>query len=271
MKVPIWAFDYWEALEEICEEKAVWLAAEKKLKKEGAHDILDLLSTVPWNYSLPRALGSVIQLAKLLTDDWLEGINMDQIAFVVNNQMPSTEQIVLTWPHTVMMIKTHRFSRETYIEKPMILHRNGVEIEGKNPTYKKIGLYFPVNCGGDLPEPDTRGNHWVGVVVDIIKKKILYVDPMKHPPPSELLLVLRWWLGNHVGGNFVVDTEVLECAWQNDHFSCGIWTLNAIAHHLCPDEFPLIRNSREAIKERRTQFQQIVNLMRIKVSLISKF
>ena len=173
LKVPIWAFDYWEALEKICEEKAVWLAAEKKLKKEGAHDILDLLSTVPWNYSLPRALGSVIQLAEFCTDDWLQTIHMDQMAIVVNDQMPSTEQIVLTWPHTVMMIKTHRFSRETYIEKPTILHRNGVEIEGENPTYKKIGLYFLVNCGGDLPESDTTGNHWVGMVVDIVKKKLI--------------------------------------------------------------------------------------------------
>jgi hypothetical protein len=41
LKVPIWAFDYWEALEVICEEKALWLAVEKELKKEGAHEVLD--------------------------------------------------------------------------------------------------------------------------------------------------------------------------------------------------------------------------------------
>jgi hypothetical protein len=47
LKVPIWVFDFWEALERICEEKVLWLAVEKQLKKEGAHDILDLLSTIP--------------------------------------------------------------------------------------------------------------------------------------------------------------------------------------------------------------------------------
>jgi hypothetical protein len=30
LKVPIWAFDYWEALEGICKEKALWLAVDNK-------------------------------------------------------------------------------------------------------------------------------------------------------------------------------------------------------------------------------------------------
>ena len=32
LKVPIWVFDYWEALEGICEEKNLWLAAENKVQ-----------------------------------------------------------------------------------------------------------------------------------------------------------------------------------------------------------------------------------------------
>lgn len=111
------------------------------------------------------------------------------------------------------------------------------------------------------------GNHWVGVVVDVAERKRLYVDPMKYPPSSELILVLQWWLKNHVGGDFVVGTEALECTQQNDGFSCGIWTLNAIAHHLSPNEFQLIKNSQDAIsKERRTQIKKIENLMRTEVS-----
>ena len=43
LKVPIWAFDYWVAIERISKEKALWLVVEKKLKREGAHSILDLL------------------------------------------------------------------------------------------------------------------------------------------------------------------------------------------------------------------------------------
>ena len=45
---------------------------------------------------------------------------------------------------------------------------------------------------------------------------------MKYPPLSELILVLQWWLRNHVGGDFIVDTEALACTWQNDGFSCGV-------------------------------------------------
>jgi Ulp1 family protease catalytic subunit len=267
LKVPIWAFDYWEALERICEEKDLWLAVEKKLKKEGAHEITDLLSTVPWNYSLPRSLGfHVVELAKFCTDDWMGDVQMDQMVFVINNQLQSTNQIVLDWPHTFLMIRTYRYNRDTYFDKPTVLHTNGAKIEGKNPTHTKIGIYFSVNCSGDLPVPNTMGNHWVGVVVDVVEKKILYVDPKKYPPPSELMLVLRWWLGQHVEGDFVVDTEVLACTWQNDDFSCGVWTLNAIAHHLCPRKFRLIQNSQDAIKERRTQIKQIVTLMRTEVS-----
>ena len=271
LKIPIWALDYWEAMERICDEKELWLAVEKNLKKEGSHNILDLLSTVPWGYSLPRSLGfHVIELAKFCTDDWLGAVQMDQMVFVMNNQLQSKDQMILDWPHTFLMVRTYRFAHDTYFDtmlaKPTILHRNGAKIEGENPTYTKIGIYFCVNCGGDLPAPDTMGDHWVGVVIDIVEKKILYIDPMKHPPPNELIFVLQWWLGQHVSGNFVVDAETLECSRQNDTFSCGIWTLNAIGHHLCPNEFQLIRNSQDAIKERRTQIIQVVNLMRTKVS-----
>lgn len=272
LKVPIWVFDYWEALKEICEEKALWLAVEKKLKEEGAHEILDLLSTVPWNYSLPPFLGfHVTELAKFCTDDWLGDVQMDQMVFIINNKLQSTNHhIVFNWSHTFLMIRNYRFAHDTYFntisEKPTILHRNGAKIEGENPTHTKIGIYFSVNCGGDLPVSDMMGNHWVGVVVDIVEKKIHYVDPMKHPPPSELVLVLQWWLRHHVEGKFIVDTETLACTLQTDSFSCGIWTLNAIAHHLSPNKFQLIQNGQDAIKERRTQIKQVVNLMRTEVS-----
>ena len=212
----------------------------------------------------------VVELAKFCTDDWLADVQMDQMVFVINNQLKFTDQIVLGWPHTFLMIRNYRFSHDTYfdtmLEKPTILHINGAKIEGQNLTYTKIGIYFSVSCGGDLPVLNTVGNHWVGIIVDIVKQKIFYVDPMKHPPPNKLILVLQWWLGQHVAGNFVVNTEALACTWQNNDFSCGVWTLNAIVHHLSPNKFWLIQNSQDAIKERRTQIKQVVNLIRMEVS-----
>ena len=92
-----------EALEGICEEKALWLAVEKRLKKEEAHDILDLLSTVPWNYSLLQSLGSLVDLAIFCTDNWLKDIQMDQMAFVINNQLQSTNRIIFKWSHTFLI------------------------------------------------------------------------------------------------------------------------------------------------------------------------
>ena len=97
------------------------------------------------------------------------------MVFVINNQLLSKDQIVLDCPHTFTMVRDYRFACDTYfdavIKKPTILHRNGAKIEGKNPTYMKIKIFFSVNCGGDLPPPDTMGNHWVGVVIDIYEKK----------------------------------------------------------------------------------------------------
>ena len=75
------------------------------------------------------------------------------------------------------MIQDYRYFRDTYldamVEKPTILYKNRAKIEGNNPTHTKIGIYFTVNCGGNLPEPDTLGNHWVGVV-DVVERKICY-------------------------------------------------------------------------------------------------
>ena len=97
LKVPIWASNYWEALEEICKKKALWLAAEKKLKKEEAHKVLDLLSTVPWNYSLPQSLGyHIVELAQFYMDGWLGENQMDQMSLVINHQLQLTDQSILS-------------------------------------------------------------------------------------------------------------------------------------------------------------------------------
>ena len=69
LKIPIWVLEYWEILEKhkgICEQKELWLAAETNLKREQAHNVLNILATIPWSYKLPRHLGSQIPSGLLM-------------------------------------------------------------------------------------------------------------------------------------------------------------------------------------------------------------
>ncbi|KAF9477044.1 hypothetical protein BDN70DRAFT_881600 [Pholiota conissans] len=46
-----------------------------------------------------------------------------------------------------------------------------------------------------LPDSENVSNHWCGLAVDIDNHTLQYADPLGHPPPPELIEILRWWLG----------------------------------------------------------------------------
>ncbi|KAG1883057.1 hypothetical protein F4604DRAFT_1677975 [Suillus subluteus] len=50
--------------------------------------------------------------------------------------------------------------------------------------------------------------------------------------------ILEWWTKHHSGHQFMV--QPLGITHQQDIFSCGLLSFNALAHHFLPDSYPLI-------------------------------
>ncbi|KAG2152842.1 hypothetical protein DEU56DRAFT_977227 [Suillus clintonianus] len=90
-------------------------------------------------------------------------------------------------------------------------------------------LLFPVHV---------HGNHWVAVAVDFNKKNIAIGDSLRGqiPPPDEFARQVQQWLLRVFNAHFSINNEGLTCASQNDTYSCGVVSTNAIAHTVFGDE-----------------------------------
>ncbi|KAG1866765.1 hypothetical protein F4604DRAFT_1501271, partial [Suillus subluteus] len=83
-----------------------------------------------------------------------------------------------------------------------------------------------------------NGNHWVATVIDFASSQILYGDSLGSCPDKAFINVLQWWSNHHTGHHFTVGS--LEIVHQVDSFSCGLLSVNALAHFFLPSEYPLM-------------------------------
>jgi Ulp1 protease family, C-terminal catalytic domain len=79
-----------------------------------------------------------------------------------------------------------------------------------------------------------RRNHWVPIVIDFRKREILYGDSLGAPVPLRVKLVLTWWTEFHSGNLFTYRN--LNITLQNDSFSCGLLSYNALLVHFMESE-----------------------------------
>jgi hypothetical protein len=87
-------------------------------------------------------------------------------------------------------------------------------------------------------QANVHGNHWVTILLDFWATKIFYGDPLQREPDQDLMKTISWWTYHHAGCEFVY--QPMEISRQDDGYSCGLLSWNGLAHHLDPDEFPLI-------------------------------
>ncbi|KAK0447658.1 ribonuclease H-like domain-containing protein [Armillaria borealis] len=101
------------------------------------------------------------------------------------------------------------------------------------------------------------GNHWLGVIIDTAMREIQVADPFSLPPPPALIDILQWWLDQHQNKCF--KPTVLRCTKQDDSFSCGILSCNAVANSILPG-YSLI-GAADAEGERLRMLCEILALM----------
>jgi hypothetical protein len=98
-------------------------------------------------------------------------------------------------------------------------------------------------------------NHWVPIVIDFRKREILYGDSLGGSVPLRLKLVLTWWTEFHSGEHFAYKN--LSTTIQNDSFSCGILSYNALAVHFMKGEALIA--AADVVKGRLRVLQKVID------------
>lgn len=135
--------------------------------------------------------------------------------------------------------------------------------EGKT---KRLGMCWNVLAGmrgTRATMPPNQGNHWVAVVVDAGRQRILFANPFEGPIPLELKALLQWWIRQHIKEEFAIGQLESEKQALGDTFSCGVIAANAVAHDMQPLTISLLPSSTvAAIIHRCDQAGTVINLIR---------
>ncbi|KAG2157538.1 hypothetical protein DEU56DRAFT_720332, partial [Suillus clintonianus] len=86
---------------------------------------------------------------------------------------------------------------------------------------------------------NVNNNHWVAIILDFEHDLILLGNSLDQNKHCDIVKdILEWWTKHHSGRQFMVQPLAITC--QQDIFSCGLLSFNALAHHLLPNSYPLI-------------------------------
>lgn len=278
--VPLYGFSYWCLVHHIVLFKDVWQPALRWLQSRARNNplaalALETINTLSWRPNLPGNMGDTVSLARYLGTEWLSWDNMDQCIMVLERDILASKDLHVAAMFTGANMKVrdmyrHEQPRHAYPAVKNVEHIDNLGNALRNNTLQSLYMTIPTRVAGGtvtLPE-DKKGrhaNHWVAVVITIQPQpKILYADPMGFPAPLELLEILRWWLKHYQEDEF--ELSQLLCTKQDDGYSCGILSVNAIRHHFFPDAHPLL-DPTDTERPRLEAFMDAIKHAQVIVSL----
>ncbi|KAG6808132.1 hypothetical protein H0H92_005296 [Tricholoma furcatifolium] len=268
MRMSFWVIGFWKAAHEVTVAKEQWTAAKAWLEGcTNGRGILEGLTRLPWKYTLSREIGGDIHgLAMLATNKWLGTTQMAQISAVINSDLEdklgSTDHS-LGQEFTDKLLLVYRYFRNTYLTDNSCQFMHEIADKINSSKWTRLSLFVSVHVNGTearLPCGETlMGNHWVAVIINSRKKKVMYSDSLGLEPPSELIEALRWWLSiSKIEGEF--GYERLPCGQQVDNFSCSILAANAVQAAFF-SEIDLLNNGEDALDARVEMLGSIIALI----------
>ncbi|KAI0703087.1 hypothetical protein C8Q76DRAFT_581963, partial [Earliella scabrosa] len=213
------------------------------------HQLVDqalvALATLPYSYPLSGFSNSELtsSLVTYTSHAWLSDVHENQMLDILRTNL-------LRQPEGLFAVVEN-----TYIWK----HLESAYRAGDPTSYKADRVYARLRGIGEALEAgertelgllvNLRNTHWIAVVVMFDRAKILYGDSLGHSPDQHVVDVLNWWIQRHSDKQF--EWGALAITQQEDEFSCGILSWNALAHHLLPDTHPLSGPSKHEIDHQR--------------------
>lgn len=248
-RLPLWVIPYWTEVSSLRKTwRTPWIVAEDYLSTRqqrwkgknatASHRIIDevydALSTLPWAGKLKGFSNDdpIYTLSTYATHHWLSDAHEDQMLDLLRTEIKfdSTRRSVIieNLEFSNMLDKAYDERGTNYETSRRFEHLRQLGISLGSGTYKQLAYLMNVN-----------NNHWVAAVLDFDESRILYGDSLGSKPRDRLRAVLSWWTHLHTGRDFA--WEKLDITIQQDGFSCGLLSWNALVHWVFPNKHPLIK------------------------------
>jgi len=261
---PLWIITYWERLEPIRKIRDAWLLAEDYLverslawKGKGNQEGVDIvnkifnsLSVIPWSDKLhgftKDAGDDLFTISLFASTRWIKDEQANQMLDLLRKEIRRTRiqsvEIQSTWFFEKLATGCDEQAR--YISESSFRYHRHLGHSLATGIYDRVGTLV-----------NFRRNHWVPVVIDFRKQEILYGDSLGAPAPQRVKLVLTWWTQFHSGDVFTYRN--LDITLQNDSFSCGLLSYNALLVHFMGSEALIAAT--DVAKGRLCILQKIMN------------
>ncbi|EIW74508.1 hypothetical protein CONPUDRAFT_159809 [Coniophora puteana RWD-64-598 SS2] len=250
-RLPLWALTYWKDISAIASMHSRWAAALGWLQSlivrgtktnsiHGADQAFVMLHGITWSqyWHVIGGGANVEDLTPLLANNsWLasEHINaaMCRLSWRVNLDLELSKSVIIAPVHFSDTIKGVYSGRKRPQALPAYLQcYTRFFHEGTRPVF-----YFPVNLSD---------SHWIAIRVDFEEETISYERPEEIMEP-----LTRWLKYEFNGSKFKELGNTLPHGVQEDSSSCGICTVNTIAHNLFGE--PLFKH-KDRLKHRISLF-----------------
>jgi hypothetical protein len=215
-----------------------WMRRQER--KNGAlyDKVVNLLRNLSWG-GMVQGFDStgpcpISMIAVYLSDDWLSDEHMHQFTELVERRL----------------LGDARHASETYILGPWFsTHLSQFDDTPDHPYLERIGQDLASGRRKRIVSMRNVGaDHWIAFVIDSGTASIAVGDSFKKPHPSFVSATSRW-VKRHMKHTYQQTT--LPCTRQEDGFSCGILTMNAIEHYLDPEHYPLVSKTPHALAASR--------------------
>jgi hypothetical protein len=214
-------------------QSQIWKMQGKEETHKLIGGVMDTLAILPWAGNIKgfESEEPIYELARYTTNDWLTNVHESQMLNLLKkkiHRIPGGFKIKIENTYFYGFLqkayKTHQ-TKEYETNKYFI---RACKIGHALFSGLRRQVAFLVNI---------NGNHWVAVILDFKHDLILLgdlLDQNKHAMTD----ILEWWTEHHSGCQFTV--QPLAITHQQDIFSCGLLSFNALAHHFLPNLYPLI-------------------------------
>ncbi|KAG2054945.1 hypothetical protein BDR06DRAFT_982202 [Suillus hirtellus] len=195
--------------------------------------VYNLLGSLPWSGNIHgfKNMEPMHHFTIYITHDWLVDMHENQILELlhtaIKHHLPDIN-VKIESIYFCTRDNFHGYLKSGYEGRKAGEYNQASQVLAANSRRQSsVGFVTNVN-----------GNHWVATVIDFAESQILYGDSLGSHPNQAFTDVLQWWCNYHTGHHFTIGS--LDIAKQVDLFSCGLLSVNALAHFFLPNEYLLI-------------------------------
>ena len=246
VRLPAWVFDYWVEIGRAADIRKQWKVALTWVSGYSTlpvatglcYQLLLGFSSLSWSHSAAYTGDITPLLSSSPVESYLSSFHIDYVIAQIKAQHGKTYGASITNRHIFATVDN--FNAIICFYGNLCAKKEGYLWDALMVIENRIIMGEVDSLGGVMHLP----LHWVSVVVNFQQQQILYGDSLGQKIPRREHRALEHWIKHLSGRSTTLPTSdkitlhQLPTGSQDDSTSCGLFSLNAIAHHYL--ESPLL-------------------------------